>query len=108
MPVYDYLCAACGPFTTIRPMAEFEQPQRCEQCGHPAPRALLTAPAMSGLDPSRRDAAVVNERGAHAPARTQRHPVGCACCAGSARRKLQAEPVAAKSFPGQRPWMISH
>ncbi|PPQ29927.1 FmdB family zinc ribbon protein [Rhodopila globiformis] len=108
MPVYDYLCATCGPFTAIRPMAEFEQPQPCGHCGEPAPRALLTAPAMSGLDPSRRHAAAVNERSAHAPARIQQHPAGCACSTGSDRQKPRAEPVAAKSFPAQRPWMISH
>jgi putative FmdB family regulatory protein len=108
MPVYEYLCATCGPFTAIRPMAEFEQSQPCEHCGEPAPRALLTAPAMSGLDPGRRQAATVNERSANAPARAKRHPAGCACCTRAGRQKPRAEPVAAKSFPSQRPWMICH
>jgi putative FmdB family regulatory protein len=26
MPVYEYLCDDCGPFTDIRPMAECELP----------------------------------------------------------------------------------
>jgi putative FmdB family regulatory protein len=108
MPVYDYLCATCGPFTAIRPMAEFQQPQPCEQCGAPAPRALLTAPAMSGLDSGRRQAAAINERSANAPLRAKRHPAGCACCTGAGRQKPRTEPAAAKSFPSQRPWMISH
>ena len=56
MPIYDYLCADCGPFTAMRPMAEFQQPQPCEQCGEAAPRALLTAPALSGMDAGRRRA----------------------------------------------------
>ena len=107
MPVYEYLCATCGPFTAIRPMAAFEQPQPCEHCGEPSPRALLTAPAMSGLDSGRRQAAAANERSANTPTRAQRHPAGCACCAGSGRRTPRTEP-AAKSFPSQRPWMISH
>ena len=108
MPVYEYLCADCGPFIAIRPMAEFEQPQPCEQCGGAAPRALLTAPAMSGLDAGRRHAGAVNERSAHAPKRGKRHPASCGCCSGGGRKKLSAEAVTAKSFPTQRPWMIGH
>jgi len=87
---------------------DYQQPQPCEQCGEAAPRALLTAPAMSGLDSGRRQAAAVNERSANAPARAQRHPASCACCTGSGRQKLRAEAVATKSFPTQRPWMIGH
>ncbi len=108
MPVYDYLCAACGPFSAERPMAEYLQARRCEQCGEAAPRALLTAPAMSGLDSGRRRAGAVNERSAHAPTRAKRHPASCGCCSSGGRKKLVAEPVAAKSFPAQRPWMIGH
>jgi hypothetical protein len=26
MPVYDYLCAKCGPFTDMRPMVESDLP----------------------------------------------------------------------------------
>ena len=107
MPVYDYLCAACGPFSAVRPMAEYLQPQPCVQCGEAAPRALLTAPAMSGLDSVRRRSGAVNERSANAPMRAKRHPASCGCCSGG-RKNLVAEPVAAKSFPAQRPWMIGH
>jgi putative FmdB family regulatory protein len=108
MPVYDYLCSDCGPFSAIRPMAEFDLPQLCEECGEAAPRALLTAPAMFGSDPGQRRAAEVNERSAHAPKRAKRHPASCGCCSGSGRKALKAEAVGAKSFPAQRPWMISH
>jgi len=108
MPVYDYICAVCGPFSALRPMAEFQGSQPCETCGTAAPRALLTAPALSGLDPGRRRAGDVNERSANAPTRAKRHPASCGCCSGSGRKKLSAEAVAAKTFPNQRPWMISH
>ena len=33
MPVYDYLCARCGPFTEMRPMAECDLPHKCPECG---------------------------------------------------------------------------
>ena len=32
MPVYEYLCNDCGPFTDMRPMAECDDPQDCPQC----------------------------------------------------------------------------
>ena len=108
MPVYDYLCSDCGPFTAMRPMLEFDQPQPCDECGEAAPRALLTAPAMFGSDLGRRRAAEVNERSAHEPKRAKRHPASCGCCSGGGGNKLRAEAMAAKSFPAKRPWMIGH
>jgi hypothetical protein len=63
---------------------------------------------MSGMDPSRRHAAAVNERSANAPKKGRRHPASCSCCSTSGRNKLSAEAVTAKSFPTQRPWMIGH
>ena len=111
MPVYDYLCGACGPFTALRPMAEFQAPHACAGCGVPARRAILTAPSLSAMDGGRRNAFATNERSANAPTKAKRHPASCGCCKGGSRK---AEAVggpgaaAAKSFPAARPWMISH
>jgi putative FmdB family regulatory protein len=69
MPNYEYECENCGPFMENRPMAEFDQPQPCPDCGDAAPR-LLTCPALSG--------GASEDGGMTAPA----HPGGCACCAG--------------------------
>lgn len=108
MPVYDYLCSDCGPFTAIYPMADFQKPQLCDTCGGLSPRAMLTAPAFFGGDPGKRRAAEVNERSAHAPRKAKRHPASCGCCKTGGNTKLSAEAVTAKSFPAQRPWMIGH
>jgi putative FmdB family regulatory protein len=108
MPVYEYLCADCGPFVAIHPMAEYQRPQPCEECGRTAPRALLTAPAMSGLDSVRRRAGAVNERSANAPKPAKRHPPSCGCCSDTGRKSLSADAIAPKTFPTQRPWMIGH
>jgi putative FmdB family regulatory protein len=79
MPTYDYECADCGPFSDVRPMAEFDRPQPCPDCGVDAPR-LLTAPALSG-----------GAQAADAGAAPQRaHAGGCACCVP---RRLSAEAV---------------
>lgn len=106
MPVYDYLCSACGPFSGFMPMAEYEAAVACPECGIAAPRALLSAPHFRTMSATRFTAQAVNEKNAHMPessARSGRHPPGCGCC------KTAAGPQpAAKSFPAARPWMISH
>jgi len=115
MPVYEYVCDDCGPFTAMRPMAEYEQPCDCPECGAAAPRVLLTAPNFSCVSTERRTASAVNERAASAPKslaefKAQRHGAGCACCSGTLGRKRKTVQRAdgAKSFPAARPWMISH
>ena len=105
MPVYDYACAACGPFTVLRPMAQFQDPHDCPDCGAECGRAFLTAPNLASMDAGRRKAFATNERSQHAPRRSSAHGPGCGCC-GSAKAK--SSPAAAKSFPNARPWMISH
>lgn len=122
MPVYEYLCSFCGPFTVMRPMAESALPSDCPECGASAPRVLLTAPHISGLSAARRRAHAANERSAHAPRtaaefkaelaeRRARHGRGCACCSGTGKTSLRLaarDKDGMKSFPTKRPWMISH
>ena len=80
MPTYDYGCETCGPFSESRPMAEFARPQPCPTCGDPAPRIVLTAPALGG-----------NASPQAAMPQQRMHPGGCSCCA--APRRLTAEAV---------------
>jgi len=112
MPVYDYLCGRCGPFTDMRPMAECDMPKDCPHCGHETPRAFLTAPYFATMSAEQRSAHATNERSAHAPATLsgmkKNHGAGCSCCTGQSMRKTKRGKNGAKSFPGSRPWMISH
>ncbi|HLQ91895.1 MAG TPA: zinc ribbon domain-containing protein [Xanthobacteraceae bacterium] len=113
MPTYDYECEDCGAFTQVRPMAQCDQASECPLCGTMAPRAFLTAPYFSGMSAERRLAFATNERSAHAPQRFSadggaRHGTGCSCCAKPAKRKTNLSKTGAKSFPGSRPWMLSH
>jgi len=108
MPAYDYGCVSCGPFTLLRPMAEYAMPQACPECGAASARALLTVPNIAAMSTARRAAFSVNERSAHAPrlaSASGAHRSGCQCCTPGQRAAI---PAAAKSFPAQRPWMISH
>ena len=78
MPVYEYLCADCGPFTATRPMAEFDRAQPCPGCAGEAPRVLAAPQTMS----SGRGAAGESRAPAAAPA----HASGCSCCSGFSSR----------------------
>jgi len=117
MPVYDYLCAQCGPFTDMRPMAESDRSKECPTCGKKAPRALLTAPYLAAMPVERRLAHVTNERSATTPqtlsGSRQSHGAGCNCCSAKSlrsdkRARGAANGSAVKSFAARRPWMISH
>ena len=112
MPVYEYLCNDCGPFTDMRPMAECDDPQDCPQCESISPRG----------DPDRAEFllhAVGQAQGArhqrtqpHAPKTLGEykasHGPGCGCCSTKPSRLVNKTRSGAKSFPTARPWMISH
>jgi putative FmdB family regulatory protein len=109
MPVYDYLCTDCGPFSELKPMSAFSDPCGCPACGQSSERAILRAPFIAGMDATKRTSIAVNERSSHEPksSRMSGHGSGCGCCKplGS---KTRTSPSGAKSFPSARPWMISH
>ncbi|MGP0059766.1 MAG: FmdB family zinc ribbon protein [Beijerinckiaceae bacterium] len=111
MPVYDYVCVDCGPFSELKPMSAWSDPCGCPLCGQSCERAILRAPFIAGMDPTKRTAFAVNERSAHEPQLSRNaqrvHAAGCACCRPLSR-KTKTSPSGAKSFPTARPWMISH
>ena len=81
MPIYDYECAACGPFTAMRPMVQFRDPCACPECGSGASRTFLRAPPIAGMDPTRRTVLASPERGANGRGLAKAaHPAGCGCC----------------------------
>jgi putative FmdB family regulatory protein len=112
MPVYEYLCRECGPFTQVRAMAEYELPSDCPSCEASSPRVLLTAPRCSAVSAQTRTAHAINERSADAPrtlsATRASHGAGCSCCSGRSSRLVKRGKGGSKSFPTSRPWMISH
>ncbi len=116
MPLYDYVCEACGPFEALSPMERYAEPCDCPDCGTAAPRALLSAPRLAVMDGARRQAFETNERSRHAPHHSTKaarnstagsHGPGCSCCAG-VQQKGTKTVDGAKTFPSKRPWMISH
>lgn len=83
MPLYDYQCAECGPFSEYRPMAESGLPLDCPACGASSPRALLGAPGFAALTSAARHSMATGGRGGHAPTRASTgghaHGAGCGC-----------------------------
>ena len=117
MPTYEYECEQCGGFDALRSIAKRNEAAACPACGGESPRVLSSAPHLSRVAAGTRRAIETNERAANAPRSSKdpsagnqrlRHPAGCGCCAPAGRSATARSPGGAKSFPGKRPWMISH
>ncbi|MEZ4278959.1 MAG: zinc ribbon domain-containing protein [Myxococcota bacterium] len=100
MPVYEYLCERCGDFSELRPLSEYDRPRPCPGCARPAPRAVLSPPAISGCSSALRAARRRSEASAERPAR------GVIDARTAARP--HAHPARAGRVAGGRPWMLSH
>jgi putative FmdB family regulatory protein len=78
MPVYEYLCKNCGPFTQIRAMSDYELPCDCPNCAASAPRVMLTAPYCSTVSTQ--------------SSMGDSHGASCSCCtSGSSRLRGRAK-----------------
>lgn len=67
MPLYGYVCAACGAFQDWRPMAQSEQDAACPRCGKASPRSV-SMPFLPCVSRNVRLAHERNERSADQPA----------------------------------------
>jgi len=118
MPVYDFLCDACGVFPVMASIAERDRARACPACGARMARGI-SAPSLALMASSQRNAYATNERAANAPRSSaelaaSRHQSGCGCCSGAGGKLALAgasggaQPGAMKGPAGGRPWMISH
>ncbi len=116
MPTYDYDCPACGGFDAFRTLAARNEPAICPDCAHESPRVFVSAPRLTLLAGDTRRALEINERASNEPRSSRdyarfKHPSGCGCCSATDSSRRGATLRAAngdKTFPGKRPWMISH
>jgi putative FmdB family regulatory protein len=114
MPIYDFECASCGPFSVMRRIADREKPCRCPECGSEGGR-VISAPSLALMAGASRTAHAANERAAHAPRQSSdgpsaRHRPGCSCCSTGRAPLAGASAQASGGLkrPAGRPWMISH
>jgi len=77
MPKYEYDCSSCGRFSDFRPMADYERPAICPGCNVEAPRASLSAPAISTRSAR---AARDGTASANRFSKIAGHGAGCGCC----------------------------
>lgn len=114
MPVYPFECTACDEeFSLLRTISERSDPARCPECDAVA-RRVISSPNLSIMSPLHRNAAVVNERSAHAPKTTgSGHACGTGCGCGPTKSKARKRETALGTVQMQnkknaRPWMIGH
>ena len=114
MPLYEYRCNDCGPFTTLRKMSEASKPAFCDNCGGISSR-VISVPHYALLGQSQRLAHERNEKSAHEPRTARRSSCGCT---GGHTCSTKTEQVKKPEQPGNgfqmqtrktaRPWMLGH
>ena len=99
MPLYDYLCDDCGPFSAWAPMGEAAAPCPCPSCRGRGERQLAT-PHLGLMHRSLRKAMDRAERSSDEPKVVSRkHLDNCGCSLCGSRKKA----------PGvERRWMVGH
>lgn len=108
MPLYEYQCRKCGPFTEIRSVDRSGLPADCPECGR-ASAKIFPIINLRTMRPENRMAHERNERSAHAP-----HVCGAGCSHGpskpkAARVKSGDRPALQSSTKrNRRPWMLGH
>lgn len=75
MPLYDYHCDACGPFSAWTRMARAAEPADCPACATPA-RRVINAPFLNTMNSYNRTAHQRNEKSADAPMVMSRDQLG--------------------------------
>ena len=125
MPVYEFQCSSCGVVEQTLSIAARNTACQCPHCRKAVHRIIATAPRLRAKARDSVHAAQINERAQHDPVRGSeahaiselsrrqgsssagRHPAGCGCCKGTTAGTV-THADQSKSFPGKRPWMISH
>ncbi len=75
MPMYSYVCERCGPFSEIRPMAEFQEEVACPTCDKLCSRSM-SLPFLNARRLDRSPRMTCEEPAAP----RKRHASSCPCC----------------------------
>jgi putative FmdB family regulatory protein len=122
MPLYEYECGSCGPFSAIRKMSESSLSMQCESCGSESAR-IISVPYFALLAKAKKAAYELNEKSAHEPKSFKRSSCGCSGSHTCQSTTSQQTPLnkenksnstpQANGFQMQtkrtaRPWMLGH
>ena len=108
MPVYEYNCEECGPFTRLRGLDQSSHPANCPECGASSPK-IFPVIHLRSMRPENRTAWERNERSAHSP-----HICGAGCSherakpKGVGTRPGEKPAMQASTKRNSRPWMLGH
>jgi len=106
MPVYEYNCEECGPFTKLRGLDQSSHPANCPECGASSPN-IFSVIHLRAMRPENRIAWERNERSAHAP-----HVCGSGCSHDRVKPKNRISgdkpAMQASTKRNSRPWMLGH
>ena len=99
MPVYDYDCADCGPFSAWGTMVRSAEACACPTCGRPSERQLAR-PHLATMNGKLRKAMDRAERSSAEPRVAKKeHLAGCGCSLCSTKRS---------PAPSSRRWALGH
>jgi putative FmdB family regulatory protein len=109
MPIYDYLCPACGPFEERRPMSESQASATCAICLSTAAR-MPAAPRLNLMPSNNRIAESRNEKSAHEPDVVHRLAANDSHAHAHGRQGSHKHTAghARVPHPSPRPWMLGH
>ncbi|MBO9354753.1 zinc ribbon domain-containing protein [Bordetella petrii] len=95
MPIYEYQCAACGRFSALRKLADYQQDVACPACGADSPR-VVTHAAWTGSSARQRqyDASAPPARSGSAGSGA--HGLSCSCCAQGVFSQAMADAAASR------------
>jgi len=104
MPLYEFNCTECGPFTELRRLSECDMPMECPTCTVQASR-MISAPRLAIMAESNRTAWERNEKSAHEPrlARAGHHHDHKSDHSHNHQHKHTH-----KHAHNGRPWMLGH
>lgn len=121
MPLYEYECVGCGPFSALRKMSESSMPMQCESCGNESAR-VISVPYFALMAKAKKSAYERNEKSAHEPKSIKRSSCGCSGKHTCQTTTSQTNPIKENKFISTqqgngfqmqtkrtaRPWMLGH
>ena len=108
MPIYEYQCEEHGNFTRQIEIAKRNDDCFCPACGTITKR-VISAPSLSLMSDTNREAWSRNEKSAHEPMRKKKHVCSHSCNHGSHDKSSSNNQSGYMQAQNKgRPWMLGH
>jgi putative FmdB family regulatory protein len=106
MPLYEFNCEQCGPFTELRRVSECDMPAQCPECNLSALR-MISVPRLAIMEKNNRTAWERNEKSAHEPRQVKSGHRHNHSHEHKAKHNHQHQHSHKHGHSG-RPWMLGH